>query len=184
MRHPRSHRLHQQTQRLARHGGETLDAQHVEIFRECGDAGGERGRIGDLAERHDERIEIVVIVLRLVVVPRAAVGDVVLGADAESEQQRLIDLAVGDRDDLDAARQYAGDRRLRLGDARRIDEVAFVEDDEIGAGDLIIEYFLDRIVVRERAVGGALSGQGVEVVGDAAAGQRRAVDDRPRRRRR
>ena len=117
------------------------------------------------------------IVLRLVVVPGAAVGDVVLGADAESEQQRLIDLAVGDRDHLDAARQHAGDRRLRLGDARRIDEVAFVEDDEIGAGDLIIEYFLDRVVVRERAVGGALSGQGVEVVGDAAAGQRRAVDD-------
>ena len=177
MRHPRSHRLHQQTQRLVRHGGETLDAQHVEFLRQRGDARGERGRIGDLAERHDERIEIVVVVLLLVVVPRAAVGDVVLGADAESEQQRLIDLAVGDRDHLDAARQHVGDRRLRLGDARRIDEVAFVEHDEIGAGDLILEYFLDRIVVRERGVGGALLRQRVEVVGDAAVGKRRAVDD-------
>ena len=53
-------------------------------------------RIGDLAERHDEGIEIVVVVLGLGVVPGAAVGDVVLGADAEPEQQRLIDLAVGD----------------------------------------------------------------------------------------
>ena len=37
----------------------------------------------------------------------------------------------------------------RAVDARRIEEVALVEHDEVGAGDLILEHFLDRIVVIE-----------------------------------
>ena len=148
MRHARSDRLDQQPQRLAGDGGKAFDAQHVEFLRQRGDARGERGRIGDFAERHDEGIEIVVIVLFLGVVPGAAVVDVVFGADAKPEQQRLIDLAVGDGDHLHAARQHAGDRRQRLVDAGGVDQIALVEHDEIGAGDLILEHFLDRIVVR------------------------------------
>ena len=74
---------------------------------ERGDARRQRRRVGDLAERHDERVEIVVVVLRFGVVPGAAVVDVVLGADAEAEQQRLVDLAVGDGEDFHAARQRA-----------------------------------------------------------------------------
>ena len=80
--------------------------------------------IGDFFQRHDEGIEIVVVVLLFGVVAGAAVGDIVLGADAKPEQQLLIDLAVGDGDHLDAARQRLGDRRLRPGEAGGIDEIA------------------------------------------------------------
>ena len=51
-----------------------------------------------------------------------------------------------------------------------------VEHDEIGAGDLILENFFDRIVVRQRGVGDPLLRQRVEIVRHAAVGQRRAVD--------
>ena len=137
---------------------------------------GKRGGIGDFADRHDEGIEIVVIVLCLVVVMGAAVGDVVLGADAEPEQQRLVDLAVGGGDHFDAARQHVGDRRQRLRIPAVVDEIALVEHDEIGAGDLVLEHLLDRIVMVERSVGGALRAERVEIGGDAAVGERRAVD--------
>ncbi len=153
-----------------------FDAQHVEALGQRGNARDQRGRVGDFAERHDERIEIVVVVLRFGIVPGAAVVDVVLGADAEPEQQRLVDLAVGDGDDLHAARQRAGNRRQRLVDAGFVEQVALVEHDEIGAGDLILENFFDRIVVIERGIGGALPLQRVEIVRDAAIGERRAVD--------
>jgi glycine C-acetyltransferase len=58
-----------------------------------GKALGQRGnacrqcrRVTDLAERHDKRIEIVVVVLRFVVVAGTTVGDVFFGADAKTEQ--------------------------------------------------------------------------------------------------
>src|SRR5208282_6356789 len=137
MRYPRSDGLHQQSQRFVGHRGKTFDAQNIEILRQPGDTRGEFGRLGDLAERYDESVEIVVVVLRLRIVPGAPVGDVVLGADAEPKQKRLVNLAVGDGDHLDAARQHAGDRRLRLFDTGRVDQVAFVKHDEIGAGDLV-----------------------------------------------
>ncbi len=43
-----------------------------------------------------------------------------------------------------------GDRRQRAVDAGLVEEVALVEHDKIGAGDLILENFLDRIVMVER----------------------------------
>ena len=142
------------------------------------DASGERRRIGDLRQRHDEAVEIVVVVLGLLVVAGAAVLDVVLGADAETEQRRRIDLAVRHGDDLHRARQDARDRGERLIDAGGVEQVALVEHDEIGAGDLVLEHLLDGIVVIERGVGGALARQRLEVGGDAAVGERRAVDHR------
>ena len=56
----------------------------------------------------------------------------------------MIDLAVGGGDHLHAARQHIGDRGLRFLDTGRVNQVAFVEDDKIGTGDLILENFLDR----------------------------------------
>ena len=98
MRDARPDGLDQQAQRFIRHRGEALDAQHVEFFRQRGDARGERGRIGNFLQRHHEEFEVFVVVLFLVVVMGTAIGDVVLGADAETEQKLLIDLAVGGGD--------------------------------------------------------------------------------------
>ncbi len=139
---------------------------------------GERRRLGDLGERHDEAVEIVVVVLQLGIVAGAAVRDVVLGADAEAEQRRRVDLAVGHGDDLHRARQGARDRRGGALEAGGVEKVALVEDDEIGAGELILEHFLDGIVVIERGIGGALARQRRKVGGDATLGKRRAVDHR------
>ena len=44
-------------------------------------------------------------------------------------------------------------------EAGRVEQVALVEHDQIGAGDLILEHFLDRIVVIERGIGRALARQ-------------------------
>ena len=52
-------------------------------------------RIVDLGQRHDEALELVMVVIELVVVMRLAVLDVGLGADVETEQRRHIDLAAG-----------------------------------------------------------------------------------------
>ena len=65
---------------------------------------------------------------------------------------------------------------MRLFDTGRVDQVAFVEHDEIGAGDLVLKDLFDRIVVRQRGIGDPLPRQRVEIVGDAARGQRGAVD--------
>ena len=74
----------------------------------------------------------------------AAVLDVVFVADAQTEQRRRIDLAVGDRHDLHRARQVPSRWRPSPSRRRRVDQVALVEHDEVGAGDLILEHFLDR----------------------------------------
>ncbi len=66
----------------------------------------------------------------------------------------------------------------RLVDAGGVEQVALVQHHQVGAGDLILEHLLDRVVVIERGVGGALAGQRLEVGGDATFGERRAVDHR------
>ncbi len=137
-----------------------------------------RRGLGDFRQRHDEAVEIVVVVLGLRVMAGAAVLDVVLGADAETEQRRRIDLAVRHGDDLHRPRQEArdgGERRLHAGS---VEQVALVEHDEVGAGELVLEHLLDRIVVIERRVGGALARQRLDVGGDAPIRERRAVDHR------
>ena len=116
------------------------------------------------------------VVLQLVIVVGAAVVDVVFGAEAKPEQQASIHLAVDRGDDLDAARQCVGDRGARFGETGVVEQVALVEHHEIGAGDLILEHFLDRIVMIQRAVGGALPRQRVEIGCDTAVGERGAVD--------
>ena len=165
-------RLNHEAHRLSDDRGETFDAKHVEIFRQRRNARGKRRRIDHFAHRHDERIEVVMIVIFLSVVMRASIGDIVLGADAKAKQQRLIDLAVGGGDHLDAPRQHLGDRSARLFDAGRIDQIALVENNEVGASDLVLKNFFDRIVVRQRAVGRALLRQCVEIVRHASIGER------------
>ena len=72
------------------------------------------GRIGDFAQRHDEALEIVVVVVELVVVMRHAVLDIVLGADAKTEQHRGIDLALRDGDDTSPRAAVSRNGRKRF----------------------------------------------------------------------
>ncbi len=78
----RADRLHQKPHRLAGDRDKTLHPQHVMRLRNAGDARRDRRGIVDLRQRHDEAVEIVVVVIELVVVMRPAVLDIVLGADA------------------------------------------------------------------------------------------------------
>ena len=71
-----------------------------------------------------------------------------------------------------------------LVDAGGVEQVALVQHDQVGAGDLILEHFLDRVVVLERGVGGALAGQRLEVGGDAPFRDAPRRRPPPRRRRR
>ena len=84
----RADRLHQEPHRLAGDRREALHAQHVVGLGDAGDARGDGGGIADLRQRHDEAVEIVVVVVELVVVMGPAVLDIVLGADAKPEQRR------------------------------------------------------------------------------------------------
>ena len=48
------------------------------------------------------------------------------------------------------------DDRIGAGRAGGVQQIALRQDDQVGAGDLVLEHFLDRIVMVERLVGGAL----------------------------
>ncbi len=63
-----------------------------------------------------------------------------------------------------------------LSKSSRVNKIAFVEDDEIGAGNLILENLLDRIVVGQRTISRALLCQSVEIVRHAAVREGRPVD--------
>ena len=54
---------------------------------------------------------------------------------------------MGRLDDLDRLRQMLGDLGLDAGPAGLVDEVALVEQDQVGAEDLVLEYLLQRVVV-------------------------------------
>ena len=59
--------------------------------------------------------------------------------------------------------------------ASALEQVGLVQDDEIGGEELILEDLLERVVVIERRIGGALFRERVEVGGEAARGNGRAV---------
>ena len=121
--------------------------------------------------------EIVVIVLGFRIVPGWAIGNIVFGCDPEPKQQSLINLAVARGEYFDVARQRARNRRARAVKSGIVQQIALVQHNQVGARDLIFEYFLDRVVVHERTVGGALSFKRLQIGGDAAVGERGAIDN-------
>ncbi len=168
--------LDQEAHRLARDGGEALGAQHVRPGAEARDAGGELGRGGELRQVEDHAVEVVVVMAFLGVVPGRAVGDIVLRGEAEAEQHRRVDAAPGAGDNADGAGQGALHRGAGAGEAGLVEQVGLRQGDEVGAGELVVEDLLHRVVMVEGLVGGALGGERGEVGGDAALGQRRAID--------
>jgi hypothetical protein len=176
MRDARTDRLHEETHRFTRHGGEALHAQHFGYGGHLRDTRGECRGVANFRQRDEETVELVMIVIFLVVVAGTPVLDIVFGADAEAEQRRRIDLARSRGDDLDRARQGARDRGHRFSDAGRVKQIALGEHHEIGASDLILEHLLDRIVVIERIIGRALARERLEIGGDMSAGKGCAID--------
>ncbi len=176
MRHARADRLNDEPHRLAGHSRKPLHAKYIVRIRDRRDPLRKRSRIGNLGQRHHEAVEVVVVVLCLLVVARAAILDIILGANAEAEQCRGIDFTVRHGDDLDRAGQRAGNGRQCALQRDSIKEVALVQHHKVGARDLVCEYFLHRIVVFERWIGGTLLRKRFQVGGDPPVRQGRAVD--------
>jgi len=165
------------TQLLARNGQKTLEAQYV-VRRDRGaDPGEESGGIGDRTALDDEALEIVVIVRLAGRMMRRTIRQIVLGRGGEAEQQRRRQRAMCRLDQLDLRAQPRRKRGMRRRTQRWIEQIALVEDDEIGAGKLVGEDLLQRIVVVERGIGRALRRKRRRIVGEATGGQRRGVDD-------
>ena len=60
------------------------------------------------------------------------------------------------------------ERRVGAGGSRRVYQIVLRQDDEVGAGNLVVENLLDRIVMIERLIFRALGGKGFHVIGNAA----------------
>src|SRR5437899_2991968 len=125
------------TQILARHGEKTLEPQNV-VRGDCGaDPAEESSSIGDRTALDDETLEIVVIMCFTRRMMRGAARQIVLGRGGETEQQRRRHRAVRRLDQLDRRTKARRQRRARGGARFRIEQVGLVENDEIGAGELI-----------------------------------------------
>ena len=112
------------------------------------------------------------------VVMRGPRGEIVLGRRLHAEQHVDVDGALAGRGDLDRARQRRGDLGPQAIEPFRLDEVRLVEQHEIGAEELVLVDFLERIVVVERRIGGALFGDARRIVGEAPLRHGGRVDDR------
>ena len=82
------------------------------------------------------------------------------------------------RDDFDRAWNQRLDVRADACLFCGADEIGLVEDDEIGAKQLILEHFPERIIVLDCRIGCAPARQPCRIVGEAAVRDRRPVDDR------
>jgi len=126
----------------------------------------------------DEGLEILVIVLTLGIVMRRTGREIGLCRGAKAQQNRRRHIAVLHFDDFHRAGQGLADLAhhvLALGNGH---EVSLVHHHEVGAQQLVLEHFFERIVVIERRVLGALLGKLHGIVGEAAIEDRSAVDHR------
>ena len=170
--------LDEKPHRLAAHLDKTLDPQHIVARGDVGQLAQQGVGIVDCTGLKDGAVEIVVIVPGRPVMARGPRGKIVFGRRVEAEQDRGVDLALAGGHDFDRARDA---RRDVPGDAAlfvQIDEIGLVEDDEIGAQQLILEHLVERIIVGDRRIGGALARQSSRIVGEAPVRHRLAIDNR------
>ncbi len=69
-----------------------------------------------------------------------------------------------------------GDLVAHATEAGRVEKIGLVEHDQIGAGQLILEEFLDRAFMVERFILDAAGFDGIVIVGKTAGGHSGAVD--------
>ena len=169
--------LHEQAHRLADDFDETLDAQHVMGARRFGESRNERRRIIDGRKRHNEAVEVVMVMFRVDVMMRRTVRQIILRRCGKAEQHQRINPPSRGAHDLRtlprALRQTIGDVAFFRG----VEQIGLVEDDEIGAGELIFEHFFERIVVIDRLRLFAFLGDRIEIIGETSFRNGLAVDD-------
>ena len=104
--------------------------------------------------------------------------EIVLGGGGEAEQHLHGNRAMLGVHELHRARQHGLDLRFDRFHGFRAEEVGLVQNDEIGGEKLILEHLLQRVIVIERGIGGALFRERVEVICEAAGGDGGAVHHR------
>ena len=110
------------------------------------------------------------------VVMRGAGSEIVLGGGAEPEQNVGIHPALLRRDHLHGARHDGQDLALQPLAGIGADQVGLVEHDQVGGHELVFVDLGERIVVFDGRVLGALAGDRLRIVGEAAFGDGRRID--------
>ena len=111
------------------------------------ETGAEQGTIADRPALHDKAVEIVVVVPLFEIVAGRAGGEVVLGRGGEAQRYRRRDPALLGSDELHAGAQPGGDVAAQRCEPAGRDQIGLIENDEIGAGELIAEYLFEWIVM-------------------------------------
>jgi hypothetical protein len=106
---------------------------------------------------------------------RGAGGQVALRGGAKADQRRRLDAAMGGLHDLHGAGQVAANVCEHAGAVVAAHMVDLVEEDEIGAEELVLEHLLERVVVVHRDVLRALVRQGLGIVREDAGRDGRPV---------
>ncbi len=172
------HALQQQAHRLAWNCSEALDAQDAvldhRVFQRL-----QQPVFSGLRQLDRERIEGFVIVLFMVflIVMGLAPFDVQFGFAIQAQQHVQRQLAAVRLDDFDPLGQLLGHLGPDRCQCLWRQQVGLVEDDQIGAGQLIGEQLMQRRFVIEIGIELAL---GIDLIGECgkgAGGHRRAVDD-------
>ena len=110
------------------------------------------------------------------VVMGGALGEIVLGGGAEPEQDVGIHPALLRCDDLHGARHDGQDLALQPFSRLGADQVGLVEHDQVGGHELVLVDLGEWIVVFDGGIFGALTGDRLGIVGEAAFGDGRRID--------
>ncbi|RMQ95667.1 hypothetical protein ALP94_05660 [Pseudomonas savastanoi pv. glycinea] len=151
----RAHTLNQQAHRFASDGGKTLDPQDAVLHDQLGQRGEQLGFFGlrKLDRNGVERVMVVVIMIIafVVIVMGLAAIDMLLGFSTQTQQDIDRQTTAAGFDDLDRRRQLFGDFSAHRSQTGRVDHVGLVEDDQIGAGQLIGEQLMQwRFMIQVR----------------------------------
>src|ERR1700730_6934699 len=93
----------------------------------------------DSASGHDKTLEIVVIVPGFELVDRGPGSKVVLGRGGEAQRHLRRHSPLVRADQLDAGTQLRLDLYAEGRELRRVEQINLVEDDEVGASELVGE---------------------------------------------
>ena len=132
--------------------------------------------IADLGKRKHEALEIVVLMLGLMVVVRGPRVEIVFRRGTDPKQRVHIDPPFACRHHLDRARDHAGNFALEPRRLIGVDQVALVEDHEIGGHELVLIDFGQRVVVFDGRIELLLAGDRLGIVGEAPRGNGRRID--------
>ena len=154
--HPRADRLHQRAHWLAGDGNIALDPQDIEVPRHLRNSVRQRGQIGHGGQLHDDRVEIVMLVVVMPVMVRGARGQVILGRRFQTQDHGGINRAIGHLDHRQLARSFGLDHGACPGDPLGPGQIAFGQQHHIGARDLIFEHLGQGCFVVDAVIGGAL----------------------------